>query len=143
LYQSTDATKFVTLFTCILNTDNDELTYVNAGHNDPLLISKDGQIKKLNVGGLLLGCLPESIYSESVFSLIPGDLLVIYTDGITEAMNALQEEFGESRLIALLKSHQNLTCKEITDTVFSAVKKHMQSEPQFDDMTMLLVKKNF
>ena len=143
LYQSTDSTKFVTLFTCVLNTDSDELTYVNAGHNDPLLISKDGQLKKLNEGGLLLGCMPGVNYTESVFSLNPGDLLVIYTDGITEAMNALQEEFGEDRLLALLKANQNLTCKEITDIVFTAVKKHMQTEPQFDDMTMLLVKKIF
>ncbi len=142
LYQSTDATKFVTLFTCVLNIDKDEMTYVNAGHNDPLLISKDGKIKKLNEGGLLLGCLPDSIYSESIFTLKKDDLLVIFTDGITEAMNALEEEFGDNRLIELLKANKSLTCKEITEIVFTAVKKHMQNVPQYDDMTMLLVKKN-
>ena len=102
LFQSTDSSKFVTLFACVLKIDEDKITYVNAGHNDPLLITSKGEIKKLNEGGLLLGCMPMSTYSEAVIKLNVGDLVVVFSDGITEAMNESEEEYGDERLEKLL-----------------------------------------
>ena len=82
-----------------------------------------------------------STYSEAVIKLNVGDLVVVFSDGITEAMNESEEEYGDERLEKLLQSKRHLSCKEITEAVFKSVKEHMQKEVQFDDMTMLLFKK--
>lgn len=132
--------KFITFFTGILNTKTLELFYTNAGHNPPLLVRSNGAILHLEEGGLILGVFPNSTYEEKNVKLFRGDVLVLYTDGISEAMNAREEEFTEEHLEELLKNVRHLSAKEILGAIQTAVARHVQKHPQSDDITLLVVK---
>ena len=108
LYQSTDSDKYVTMFYAVLDAAKHELQYSNAGHNPPLLIAADGQYTLLKTGGPVLGILPEAPFDQATVSLTSGDLLLIYSDGYTEAMNRSFEEFGEERLLEVVLANRNL-----------------------------------
>ncbi len=99
LYNSTEPSKFATLFYGILNPESNEIVFCNAGHNNPFLFSADGNVKELKTGGLILGCLPASEYEEEKVSINRNDIIVIFSDGISEAMNENEEEYGEELLI--------------------------------------------
>jgi sigma-B regulation protein RsbU (phosphoserine phosphatase) len=139
LYQSTDTDKYVTLFYGVLDAAKREMQYSNAGHNPPLLI-KNGQTTLLNVGGPVLGILPEAAFEEATISFDPGDLLLIYSDGYSEAMNHAFEEFGEDRLLAIAKQHANAPAAELIARIGEDVRKHCAGAAQTDDMTMIAVR---
>ena len=141
MYYSTGLGKFVTLFYGILDTEKHQLVYCNAGHDTPMLVHQDQTISRLDVGGVVLGFVPQFDYAEEAISLQPGDTLVIYSDGVTEAMNAKEEEFGETRLQELILSHRQLTAQELIDEIVTAVRKHADGTPQSDDITLLVVKR--
>ena len=107
LYQLTESDKFVTLFYAMLDPAAHKLTYTNAGHNPPILLSNK-EAKPLDVGGPVLSILPQSPYQEAELQLHSGDLLVIYSDGFSEAMNRRFEEFGEDRLLEVVESCRDL-----------------------------------
>lgn len=142
LYQSIDAARFVTLFTGIIDLSSNMLKFCNAGHNYPILISNNGEVNRLKEGGIILGCLPNFPYSEGEIEFKNGDLLFIFTDGITEAMNFKKEEYGEEKLIEELSIIKDNSCREIAQKILMSVKSHVEDEPQFDDMTLLIIKKN-
>ena len=102
LTRVTEADRFATFFYGELNLDSGNFTYSNAGHNFPILISADGQVKELTKGGLVLGVMADTHYEEETVLLQAGDTLFLYTDGISEAQNLTGEEFGEERLTQLL-----------------------------------------
>ena len=141
LYQSIDAAKFVTLFLGIIEHSTNKLKFCNAGHNYPILISNDGEIKRLKEGGIILGCLPNFPYSEGEIELRDGDMLFVFSDGITEAMNSKKEEYGEEQLIEELLIIKNNSCREIAQKILMSVKTHIKDEPQYDDITLLIIKK--
>lgn len=142
LYLSTDPTKFATLFFGIIDTQNHILTFCNAGHDNPFLIQQDNQIKRLSTGGLLLGCLTDYTYQEEVVQLNPESTLVLYSDGITEAMNVQQEEYGDKRLEKLIENNSTLTSQELVTKILSDVKNFTIGVPQSDDITLMIIKRN-
>ncbi|MBL7135128.1 MAG: SpoIIE family protein phosphatase [Candidatus Marinimicrobia bacterium] len=141
LFQSTDVQKFATLFYGILNTQKNELYYSNAGHDYPFLFSGDKEPRRLETGGTVLGFLENFIFKEQVIPFSPGDLLLVYSDGITEAMNADEEEFGENRLVEVTMKHRDELASTLIEKIIAAVKLHTGDAPQMDDITLVVIKR--
>ena len=125
----------------LIDSASNVLKFCNAGHNYPILISNDGKTKRLEEGGIILGCVPEYPYADGETELKKGDLLFIFTDGITEAMNSNKEEYGEEKLIEELTQIKTKSCREIADRILESVKTFISGEEQSDDMTLLVIKK--
>ncbi len=141
LYQSTDTDKYVTLFYAVLDAEKHLLQYSNAGHNPPMLLKNaSGEPALLSVGGPVLGILPEAPFEEATVSFDPGDLLLIYSDGYSEAMNHAFEEFGEERLLAVAQQNRHASATGLIDAIGEAVQKHCAGASQTDDMTMIVVR---
>ncbi len=140
LYHSTDMEKYATMFYGVLNTEKNELSFANAGHNNPFLVSQDGTIRRLEAVGIPLGWLEDFDYTEEVVPFNKGDILVTFSDGISEAMNLLEEEFEEDRILEVIKENLNATPKELTDKLLVQVQEHAGTAPQTDDMTLVVIK---
>lgn len=142
LFQSTDDEKFATVFYAILDPHRHQLRYANAGHNDPFLFSATGAAPmRLTTGGLVLGILPSFPFQEETVALNPGDVLLIYSDGITEAVNAGDEDFGETRLITLAQQNLTLPASALIEKIIAAVMAFAGNVPQRDDITLVVVKR--
>jgi sigma-B regulation protein RsbU (phosphoserine phosphatase) len=141
IFHSTDFQKFATVFYGILDFKNNEFIYTNGGHDDPMLFTKDKKPQRLSVGGTVLGFVEEFAYTEDKISLNPGDFFIIYSDGITEAMNLQEEEFGEERLINAVQDSQDSPPKDLINKILNVVKTHVGKAPQMDDMTLVVVKR--
>lgn len=141
LFRSTDADKFATLFYGVLDAAGHRLTYANAGHNYPLLLKLGCHPERIELGGIVLGCLEDFCYAEGAVDLAPGDVLLVYSDGITESFNAAEEEFGEERLAELLRGQCGKSAAEIIETIVSTVRAHAGEAPQSDDMTLLVIRR--
>ena len=133
---------FVTLFYGVLDPARHAFHYANAGHNRPLLAGADGSVTTLDLGGLVLGFMPDQDYAEATHPFAPGDVLLIYSDGIVEAMNAQRIQYGEERLTEVLRQHRAAPAHTLIDQVRLAVQHHAGSTPQTDDMTMLVIKRD-
>lgn len=138
LHQVTDASRFATLFYGEWDRSRRSIRYVNAGHNPPFLLSGNGT-RSLNHGGIPLGIFPDWKYETGEETLEPGDLLVLYSDGITEAGLKDGEEFGEKRLLSLVASHRERPLREIQSSVIKAVRAWSGREPE-DDITLMIVR---
>ncbi len=139
--QSTGQGKFITFFWGSLNIPRRVFRYVNAGHNPPMLFHADGSLEKLDVGGIILGLMNTiSPYEEGTVQLRQGDVLVMYTDGVSEAMNAQGEDFTEERLERLIKSKLTLSARQLIDEIQTALDAYTRGTPQSDDITMLVLK---
>ncbi len=138
IYQNTPSDTFVTFFWGVIDCATLDLEYVNAGHNPPLLFSNiNDQLVELNKGGLILGALPTMVpYVSDRVQLSFGDQLILFTDGITEAMNASEEEFGEDRLISIVRNHRPSTAEEISDAIIEAIDTHCKGAYS-DDVTLV------
>jgi phosphoserine phosphatase RsbU/P len=132
---------FVTLFYGVLDTKNRTLTYVSAGHNPPLMLQgHGGDTIMLKAKGVALGIMPDIELEEKEIHLEKGDMVTLYTDGVTEAINKKNEQFGPERLITVVTSNQNLSAAEIIKKVEQEVTEFSQGQPQFDDITLLILK---
>jgi sigma-B regulation protein RsbU (phosphoserine phosphatase) len=140
LYFNTEANQFATLFCGVLDAPAKTFTYVNAGHNYPFLLTPAGQFQELHTGGLILGLLPEVSFAENKRQLSPGEILVIYSDGVTEAENELEDQFGEKRLQEMIKQNQNCSAEELVDRIYNAVTEFCGSAKQSDDITLVIIK---
>ncbi len=141
MFKSTDPKKFATLFYGCINSKNHTLTYCNAGHDNPFLISKNSETVRLKKGGIVLGFVPSFFFEEETIEIKPGDILVIYSDGITEAMNEAEEEFGEPRLSEILIECKEMSANEIVEKILENVDKHVGDVPQMDDKTLVVLKR--
>ena len=141
LFRSTGPDKFATFFFGILDSEKHELHYCNAGHNYPFLVNKNDCGERLELSGLLLGALEDSKYSDGLVKLEPGSLLLIFSDGISEARNSAEEEFGEDILPGLILKHCNETAMEIIDRIMAAAKRFTEGSSQMDDMTIVIIKR--
>ena len=141
LYRSTGPEKFATVFYSILDVQNHTLSFSNAGHDNPYVLSLKHEPLRLKVGGIPLAMFGEFLYEEGTVALEPGETIVIYSDGITEAMNAAEEEFSEQRVEAVLCDHHLGSAKEIVDQLIATAKAHAGDTPQSDDMTIVVVKR--
>ncbi len=131
----------VGLFYSVLDTKNSLLTYCNAGHNPPMLVSRDGATSFLEEGGLLMGVMDNAIYSSGTTNLYSGDVLVLYTDGITETMNSNDEEFDVAGLQNVIMEFRDLSAQQIINRILKAVEIHGQGTVQADDRTLVVIKR--
>jgi len=138
LCQFTEAYRFATLFYAEWDGAAHRLSYVNAGHTEPILVGVDGN-RRLATGGLPIGLFPASQFQAATTSLKPGELVVLYSDGITEAGVLDAEPFGELRLESVIRAHREKPLDEIEREILTAVGNWSGSEPG-DDMTLLLVR---
>jgi sigma-B regulation protein RsbU (phosphoserine phosphatase) len=116
-----------------------QLTYCNAGHNPPVLMGRGG-IRRLETGGLILGLFPQATYDQETLALEPGDMLVVFSDGVTEALDAAGEEFGEERLLACLEANRQKRPPEVLDRLLSTVREFTAGAAQHDDVTALVLR---
>ena len=140
LFETNRPGDFVTAFYGVLNRHSHVLTYSNAGHNPPLLIRGKDNIRELSEGGLLLGSFGNATYEQVRLHLRPNDLVVFYTDGVTEAQNADGEEFGIKRLIEMAIRYQNLTALEIVRRISHDVHLYRSMDSIQDDLTLSVIK---
>ncbi len=141
LYRSTDRQNFATLFYGILDSSNDKFRFSNAGHNPPILINSDKKVIRLTKGGTVLGFMEDFQFEEDSVNLKKGDVLIIYSDGVDEAFNIDDEEFGEENLLSIIKDILSLDAEQIIENVFESVRSHVQDAPQSDDITIVVIKK--
>lgn len=141
LYNNTASNKFATMFYGILDADRDMIIYTNAGHNRPLLISGQGKTGMLDTAGVCLSMLEQYDYPEDTVTLKSGDTLVLYSDGITEAMNEADEEYGEEQLTEIAGKNVDKTANELLSIIIKDVEKYADTAPQFDDITLVILKK--
>jgi sigma-B regulation protein RsbU (phosphoserine phosphatase) len=138
MWRNTTESKFITFFYALLDVQRRTLRYTNAGHNAPILTRSDGNHMRLEEGGLILGAFLESAYGQSEIDLHPGDRLVMFTDGITEAVNAEGEEFGEERLVEASLHGRQLSARALHDSLFHRITDFCDGRFE-DDSTVLVV----
>jgi putative ABC transport system permease protein len=154
LYRSTPSNKYATFFYAQLDSCNRRLRYVNAGHNPPYLIRagvrspagaidySTSEIQELSIGGAVVGMFPEMTYDEAAIELEPGDVLVAFTDGVTEAQGPTELEFGEDRLQELLRQVAHLPAAAIAERISEELRNWIQDAAQYDDLTFIVLKVN-
>jgi sigma-B regulation protein RsbU (phosphoserine phosphatase) len=139
--QNTGGNKFVTFFWGIIDAVTRSLTYVNAGHNYPMLFRRDGTVERLERGGMILGVLKTVLpYEEGAVELRDGDVLLLFTDGVSEAMSKQSVEYGEDRLQAVLEGCRECTPDEIIGRIHEDILRHAAGASQSDDITMMVLK---
>jgi serine phosphatase RsbU (regulator of sigma subunit) len=135
------ANMFVTLFYGVLDVKKKSITYVNAGHNPPIVLSKKGgDIVMLAAKGIALGVMSDIVLEEKEVSLREGDIAILFTDGVTEAINGKQEQFGQERLAKLIVESHTLSAEKIVKRIEREVSAFSEGQPQFDDLTLMAVK---
>jgi phosphoserine phosphatase RsbU/P len=152
LYDASTEDRYATLFYAQYDPATHRLSYVNAGHCPPIFVRsaankgskngpKNGNVDRLDkAGGTVVGLLPECAYEQAEVCLTPGDLLVIYTDGFSEAMNPHLEEWGENRLISAIAACNGLPAKDSIARIMQAADAFASGAPQSDDMTLVILR---
>ncbi|NIR48872.1 SpoIIE family protein phosphatase [candidate division KSB1 bacterium] len=140
IYENTSYDKFITFFLGILDVETKTFKSVNAGHNPPYLFHSDKSFQTLQEGGLILGMMPNVQYKTETVNLKSGDCIVMFTDGVSEAMNTEEKEFEEKRIEACIQETYELSAEKIMQSLKTAVKEFSKGMPQADDITMLIVK---
>jgi sigma-B regulation protein RsbU (phosphoserine phosphatase) len=141
VYTSSDSHCFISFFLGVIDRRKDELTFVNAGHNPPILIDAKGRSSTLESTGLCLGMFPAQAYGERTVALKPCDVLCLYTDGIVESRKDKEEEFGDARLVVRIKESGSLSAGEIRDKIYEDVFSFTGCAEAGDDMTLVIVKR--
>ncbi len=146
LVRSTDINMFASFFYGVLDRSLSTFTSTNAGHNPPLHFQENGDYKKLTANGLIIGFLPKQEYKQHTSKIEKGDVLVLYTDGITESVREVSDAdedkyFGETRLISLIKKHLDKSAREIQSTILEAISAFTAGAPQNDDITLVVIKR--
>lgn len=140
IFRNSTANKYVTLVYCVLDLTTPRLHYTNAGHNPPLLRRCDGTWRELSVGGMVVGMFENVRYEQETIDLRPGEMIVIYTDGATEALNLRGEEFGVDRLCQTIDrfAHENATA--LCDRIYESIRSFEQTAERHDDLTLMIIK---
>jgi sigma-B regulation protein RsbU (phosphoserine phosphatase) len=141
IFDNTPANRYVTLFYSELDAHSGELNYINAGHNPPLLVRATGEVTRLDIGGFPVGITPDGEYREGWAKLEPGDVLVIYSDGVTEGLDEAGEEFGEARLIEVVQRHRERTAAGLRDRIDEALTRFVGRAKTVDDVTVVILKR--
>lgn len=142
VYEASSSNRYATFFYAQYDPETRQLTYVNAGHNPPMLFHRTGndwEVKRLEAGGTVVGLLETFPYEQASLRIAPGDILIAFTDGISEAMNRADEEWGEGRMIDTIKQCGGLTPPEIITKIMHAADAFVAGAKQHDDMTLVVV----
>src|SRR5439155_15408350 len=134
--------RFITLVLIAIDCSNGEICYVNAGHNPPFLVRASGETEKLSVGGLLLGMFPDASYESATMRMAPEDILVLYSDGVTEARDDSGEEFGEDRLASFLQKNRTLAPERLVESLIRAVREFSSEGKPGDDVTVAVMRRD-
>ena len=143
VFEASAVNRYATFFYAQYDPGTRELAYVNAGHNPPMIFRKtvDGwQVRRLETGGTVVGLLEHYPYCQGTEELAPGDLLVAYTDGISESMNSADEEWGESRLMDTIEASDGLCASKLIEQIMNAADAFVAGAPQHDDMTLVVAR---
>lgn len=140
LCRSTEASRFATLFLAVYDDRERSLRYTNAGHNAAILLRADGTVERLATGGMMVGAFDWAKYEEAETTLATGDLLLIFSDGISEAQNASGEEYGEQRLVQFGVARRDASADEMRQAVFDEIDAWSGAEERGDDQTLVVVK---
>ena len=133
--------RFITFFICVLDPATGEVVYTNAGHNPPLVVRANGEVERLTSGGIILGIMPKFVYQEGRAKIEPGDSLVLFSDGVTEAARLdVDEEFGEERLAETIHASKAATSADMVLEIVKAVAEFTQGAPPADDITVVLAR---
>ncbi|MEM6794194.1 MAG: SpoIIE family protein phosphatase [Acidobacteriota bacterium] len=141
IFESSSVNKFITLLLASLDTESNRLAYINAGHNPGIMLKKSGEAQELRSEGLPLGLMPECTYGASGLDLEDGDLVCIYSDGITECETPGEEEYGLERLIELLREHGEKPLKDVLAEIDRQMIAWADGCPQGDDQTVVLLRR--
>ena len=133
--------KYVTFFYAILKHETGDLTYVNAGHCYPLVLKVNGDVHRLDVGGTVLGFFRDANYRRGTYKVEPGDVMIFYTDGVSELTNAEEEEFGVDRIVATVQKHKTESVFTICSALEKALHDYRGTQHQGDDITFILLKR--
>jgi sigma-B regulation protein RsbU (phosphoserine phosphatase) len=140
IIRQTTSDRYITFFIGLYDHRKSSLTYINAGHNPPLLIKKEGKIHELKTGGIFIGFMPWEYESETV-PFEKGDTLIMYTDGLVEAMNYDEEEFELYRLKNILEENPSASSNRLKKEIITRVNDHIGTNPLSDDFTLLISRK--
>ncbi len=141
IHHAVHGDRFITLVLIAIDTKTGEVRYVNAGHNPPLLVHASGEAEKLSVGGLLLGMFPEATYESAEFRMDPGDTLVLYSDGVTEARDGSDDEFGEERFLEFLRKNRAMEPERLVEAVIREVHEFSHEGKPGDDVTVAVIRR--
>ncbi len=141
IFENSPSNKFLTLFYGGLDPVTGTLTYSNGGHNAPIFVRRSGEVERLDKGGLPIGMMQGVAYQEASVEFHPGDVLVIYSDGITESINERDEEFEEERLIEVVKNNMGRSASGIRDRIDEALSRFVGTTAPVDDMTLMIIKR--
>jgi phosphoserine phosphatase RsbU/P len=141
LYRRGIESRFVTLMYGVIKPDG-HLTYCNAGHNPPLIISPGNsrQVRRLECGGPIVGLFEAATFSEETVTLTPGDWLIVFSDGVSEAMSASADEYGETRIVSLVEANKSLEPTQLLEALFADVRDFTRGAPQSDDITAMVLR---
>ncbi len=142
IHQAVRGERFITLVLIALDRATGNFQYVNAGHNPPYLVHASGEIEQLSVGGLLLGMFPEATYESATLKLQAGDVLVLYSDGVTEARNDDDDEYGEERLTAFLAKNRGLDPEKLVESLIRTVNEFSKDGKPGDDVTVSVIRRD-
>jgi serine phosphatase RsbU (regulator of sigma subunit) len=142
LHRSVEPGRFVTAFLAVLDAADGRMLYSNAGHNAPLVVSADGAVQRLEAGGLILGIFEEAAYETGEVTLAPGDRLVLFTDGVTEAMNEQDEQWQEERLVELVRASAALDSATLIRRIVEAVRAFEGARGASDDVTLIVARRS-
>lgn len=138
LFRNTSPEKFATLFFGCLDTAAHVVHYCNAGQNYPLLLRANGETQRLSAGGLALGCLESFPFEEACVDLRLGDRLIVFSDGVSEAINSADDEFGEARIAEVAAASPGTSAAELIERILQEVGRHVAGRPQHDDITLVV-----
>ncbi len=142
VHESSASNKFITMLLAELDPATGGLHYMNAGHNPAILLRADGRAEELPAGGMPIGLMPDARFQSRALTMEPGDLLCIYSDGITEAAAPDDEEFGMERLTGLLRAGRERPLAELVESIPQAIGEFSQGLPQGDDQTLVLLRRS-
>ena len=140
LFKYTDPGDFATLFIGLVDPQTNKMTYINGGHNPPLLIRTDGSMEHLQPGGIMIGAFDMMTWEEQIVDLSVGDLLFVFSDGVTEADNG-EAQYGDERTEKMVLQNMNKSPQEIVNVMMEDINNYMGDAPRSDDITMLVLKR--
>jgi len=141
VHRSSSIDNFITFFFCELNGKTGEFTYINSGHNPPLVFNKKGEYQHLESCGFCLGMFASTKYPSKKITLNIGEMALLFTDGITESRDRNNVEFNEERLIKLCQKHIKMPALKLQEKIYSEIKSYTKGTDQMDDMTLIIVKR--